>query len=76
VKDLLQYLARSLVDQPDGVSVESFEDDDATVLELHVDPSDMGKVIGRGGRTVNSLRTVMRACASKRGMRVFVDVVD
>ena len=74
---LLEYLARSLVDDPDGVSVESFEEDDGTiVLELQVAEGDVGKVIGRGGRTVNSLRTVMRACSVKHGRRVLVDVVD
>jgi uncharacterized protein len=74
---LLAYLARSLVDRPEQVSVESFEEDDGTVvLELHVAEDDAGKVIGRGGRTVAALRTVMKACAVKQGRRVLVDVVD
>ena len=74
---LLAYLARALVDQPDQVSVESFEEDDGTmVLELHVAEDDAGKVIGRGGRTVGALRTVMKACSVKHGRRVLVDVVD
>jgi hypothetical protein len=77
VKELLEYLARSLVDEPDGVSVQSFEEDDGTlVLELHVAEGDAGKVIGRGGRTVAALRTVMKAAAVRRGRRVLVDVVD
>jgi predicted RNA-binding protein YlqC (UPF0109 family) len=75
--DLLAYLARSLVDDPREVSVESFEEEaGTTVLELHVADDDVGKVIGRRGRTVNALRVVMRACATKRGGRVLVDVVD
>ena len=77
MEDLLEYLARALVEDPDEVSVESFVDEDGmTVLELSVAEDDMGKVIGKGGRTVNSLRAVMRACAMRRGDRVIVDIVD
>ena len=75
--ELLTYLARSLVDRPDEVSVESFEESDGTVvLELHVAEEDAGKVIGRGGRTVAALRMVMKAAAVRQGNRVLVDVVD
>jgi predicted RNA-binding protein YlqC (UPF0109 family) len=77
VEDLLAYLARSLVDRPDEVSVESLEEEDGTiVLELHVGEDDTGKVIGRGGRTVAALRTVVKASAVRQGRRVLVDVVD
>jgi predicted RNA-binding protein YlqC (UPF0109 family) len=77
VEDLLAYLARSLVDKPEEVSVESFEEDDGTiVLELQVAEDDAGKVIGRGGRTAAALRTVIRASSVKHGKRVLVDVVD
>ena len=77
MEELLAYLARALVDDRDEVSVESFEEDDGTVvLELHVAEDDVGKVIGRGGRTVNALRAVMRACAVRHDSRVIVDVVD
>lgn len=77
MEDLLEYLARTLVDEPDEVSVESFEEDDGTlVLELQVAEGDAGKVIGRGGRTVAALRTVIKACSAKHGRRVLVDVVD
>ena len=76
MEELLEYLARSLVDRPDEVSVESFEEDDGTiVLELQVADDD-AKVIGRGGRTVAALRTVMKATAVREGQRVLVDVVD
>ncbi len=76
-EQLLAYLARAIVDHPEEVSVELFEEDDGTtVLELHVGEDDLGKVIGRRGRTVNALRVVMRAVATKRGGRVLVDVVD
>jgi uncharacterized protein len=77
VEALLEYLVRSLVDVPDEVSVESFEEDDGTlVLELHVAEDDTGKVIGRGGRTVGALRIVMKAASARDGRRVLVDVVD
>jgi predicted RNA-binding protein YlqC (UPF0109 family) len=77
MEDLLEFLARALVDRPDEVSVEGFEEDDGTmVLEIRVAEDDVGKVIGRGGRTVSSLRTVMRAVASRQDERVLVDVVD
>ena len=74
---LLEYLARAIVDEPDDVEVDSFEEEDGTlVLELRVADDDVGKVIGRGGRTISSLRTVMRAVASRQEERVMVDVVD
>ena len=77
MEELLAYLARLLVDDPSAVNVESFEEDDGTVvLELHVTPDDAGKVIGRGGRTVAALRTVMKAAAVREERRVLVDVVD
>jgi predicted RNA-binding protein YlqC (UPF0109 family) len=77
VHELLEYLARSLVDEPDEVSVEPFEEEDGTiVLELHVAEDDAGKVIGRRGRTVAALRTVMKACSAREARRVLVDVVD
>jgi len=76
VEELLAYLARTLVDEPDAVSVESFEEDDGTiVLELHVGEDDAGKVIGRGGRTAAALRSVIKAASVKHGQRVLVDVV-
>jgi predicted RNA-binding protein YlqC (UPF0109 family) len=77
MEDLLEFLARALVDRPDEVSVEGFDEDDGTVvLEIHVAEDDVGKIIGRGGRTVSSLRTVMRAVASRQDERVLVDVID
>jgi predicted RNA-binding protein YlqC (UPF0109 family) len=77
MKELLEYLARELVDEPDKVSVEEFEEDDGTlVLELSVADDDYGKVIGRGGRTANALRLVVKAAAVKEDRRVLVDIVD
>ena len=77
MKDLIEFLARALVDHPDGVSVESFEEDDGTIVyEVRVAEDDVGKVIGRNGRTVNAVRAVVRAAAMREGRRVLVDVVD
>ena len=77
MQQLLEYLARALVDDPEAVRVEQFDEDDGTVvLELSVGEDDYGKVIGRGGRTASALRTVLKAAAVKEGCRVFVDIVD
>ncbi len=76
MEEVLEYLVRTLVDEPDQVKVEGFEEDDGTVvLEVHVAEDDAGKVIGRGGRTVAALRSVMKACSVRHGGRVLVDVV-
>ena len=74
--ELLAWIARHLVDDPAAVSVETVERDDATVLRLHVAPDDVGKVIGRGGRIVRALRTVVRASAVREGTRVLVEIAD
>ena len=77
MRDLLVYLAKSLVDQPDKVEVEQFEEDDGTlVLELSVADDDYGQVIGRGGRTAQALRTVVKAAAVKDNRRVLIDIVE
>ncbi|HEV7461253.1 MAG TPA: KH domain-containing protein [Solirubrobacteraceae bacterium] len=77
MKELLEYLAKALVDEPEAVEVEQFEEDDGTVvLELSVADDDYGKVIGRGGRTAAALRTVVKAAAVKENRRVLVDIVD
>jgi uncharacterized protein len=77
VRELLVYLVRALVDEPDAVEVEQFEEDDGTlVLELSVAEDDYGKVIGRGGRTAQALRAVVKAAAVKDNRRVLVDIVE
>ena len=77
MREFLVYLARQLVDEPDKVSVEEFEEDDGTlVLELSVADDDYGKVIGRGGRTAQALRTIVKAAAVKDNRRVLVDIVE
>ena len=77
MRDLLEYLARGLVEHPDAVRVtEVTEDDGSVVLELSVHDDDYGSVIGRGGRTAQALRTVIKVAAVKEQRRVFVDIVD
>ena len=74
--ELLEYLARHLVDDPEAVRVETAETDDALVLRLHVAPDDIGKVIGRQGRVARALRTVVRAGAARERRRVLLEIVD
>jgi uncharacterized protein len=76
-RELLEYLARGLVDDPDQVKVnEVREDDGSVVLELSVGRDDYGNVIGRGGRTATALRTVIKSAATKQGQRIFLDIID
>jgi len=74
--ELLAFLARELVDDPEAVHVDSEERDGALVLRLHVAADDRGKVIGRGGRIVRALRTILRATAVREGRRVLVEIVE
>jgi predicted RNA-binding protein YlqC (UPF0109 family) len=76
-RTLLEALVRALVEDPESVKVEDFAEDDGTVvLELSVADDDYGTVIGRGGRTANALRTVVKAAAVRDGRRVLIDIVD
>ena len=76
-RDLLEYLTRGLVDEPDRVKVKEVQEDDGSVvLELSVAQDDYGNVIGRGGRTASALRTVVKSAAVRHGHRVFIDIVD
>ncbi len=74
--DALEHLVRGIVDHPDDVRVQLVTTRRGRTLEVHVNPEDLGKVIGRGGRTANALRTVLKAAAVQEGCRVFVDIVD
>jgi predicted RNA-binding protein YlqC (UPF0109 family) len=76
VRDLVLWLARELVDRKDAVEVDVIERDRSTVFELTVDPDDLGRVIGRGGRTAKALRTVLDAAARKEGKRAVLDILD
>jgi len=74
VAELLAYLARELVDDPEAVRVETEERDGALVLRLHVAADDVGKVIGKGGRTARAIRSVVRAAAIRSGTHVMVEI--
>jgi uncharacterized protein len=74
--DLLAYVARQLVDRPEEVRVESVERDGDIVLRLHVAPDDVGKVIGRQGRVVRALRTVVRSAAARGERRLVLEIAD
>ncbi len=75
MKELLEFIAKSMVDNPDAVEITVVERDAATVLKLHVDESDMGKVIGKQGRIAKAIRTVMKAAASNENKKIIVDII-
>ncbi|MGH3666165.1 MAG: KH domain-containing protein [Egibacteraceae bacterium] len=76
-EDVLVYLAKALVDHPEDVSVTAVtEDDDEIVLELRVHPDDMGKVIGKRGRTAKAIRTMVKAAATREGASATVEIVE
>ena len=74
--ELVEYLARRLVDEPDAVRAEEVEREGDLVIELHVAPDDVGKVIGRQGRIARALRTIVRASAARRDHRVLLEIVE
>ena len=76
MKGLIEYIARALVDQPDAVELKSSDAEGGVLYELKVAPDDVGKVIGRDGRTVNALRTVVAAAAQKRGEKARLEILD
>ena len=77
MRDLLEFLTRSLVENPDAVQVTEVEEiDGEVVLEVEVADDDLGRVIGRGGRVANALRSVMKAAATREEKRVVVDILD
>ena len=76
MKDLLTYITQNLVEHPQAVDVQETETDGNVVLELRVDPSDMGKVIGRQGRIAKEIRTLMRSVAQRQGKKVSVEIMD
>ena len=76
MKELLLYMARNLVDDPDAVTVTETSGEDGKVLELRVAPGDMGKVIGRQGRIAKEIRTIVKTVAQRTGEKVAVEIVD
>lgn len=75
-KELVEYLAKYLVDLPEEVNVNAIEGERATILELSVAPQDIGKVIGKQGRIARAIRTVLSAAAVKSGKRVALEILD
>lgn len=75
MKELVEFIAKSLVDDPSQVYVSEIEGENSVILELRVGPEDMGRVIGKGGRTVNAIRTLVRVLAAKQGKRVTLEIV-
>lgn len=75
MKELLEFLARELVDEPDAVEVTESEDERGLLLQLRVAPEDMGKVIGRGGRTARAIRSVVRAAGARQRVHASVEIV-
>lgn len=75
-KELIEYLAKKLVDEPDGVSVKVIEGEKSTILELKTNQSDIGKIIGKRGRIAHALRTILFAASMKSGKRVMLEIID
>jgi uncharacterized protein len=75
-KDLVEYIAKSLVDDPSGVEINVIEGDKATILELKVSQDDIGKVIGKHGRIAKAVRTILSAASTKSGKRIVLEILD
>ena len=76
MKDILEYIAKEIVEHPDAVEVTALERERSVQLQLRVDPEDMGKVIGKAGRTARALRTVMKAAGTRVGISTMVEIVE
>ena len=75
MKELVEFIAKSLVENPDSVIVKEVEEDDSIVLKLTVAPEDMGKIIGKQGRIAKAIRTVIKAVAVKQNKRVIIEII-
>ncbi len=76
MKELVEYIAKSLVDNPSKVDIREVEGEKTTVIELRVDQSDLGKVIGKQGRTARAIRTLLNAAGIKKGKRVVLEILE
>ena len=76
MRDLIEHIAKALVDDPDGVEVTEFGDDEASIIKLKVSKSDLGKVIGKKGRTAKAMRTLLSACATKLRKRSMLEIIE
>lgn len=74
-RELVEFIAKSLVDDPSQVQVSEIQGETSIIIELRVGPEDMGRVIGRGGRTANAMRTLVRVLAAKQGKRIALEIV-
>lgn len=75
VADLVEYLVTSLVDNPEAIAIDVTDDEGSSLIEVHVDPNDVGKVIGRHGRVIKAIRTLARACAARDSLVADVEVI-
>ncbi len=75
-RDLVEFIAKSLVDEPESVDVNMIEGEKSTILELKVAPDDIGKVIGKHGRIAKAVRTILSAASTKTGKRVVLEILD
>lgn len=75
MKELVEYIAKALVDNPDEVEVKEIAGETSVIIELRVAPEDMGRVIGREGRVANALRVLLRVVAAKKGLRVTLEII-
>jgi predicted RNA-binding protein YlqC (UPF0109 family) len=76
VKEVLEYIARALVDEPEAVEVTEVAGERSVILQLRVAPDDMGKVIGKRGRTVRAMRSLVRAAGSRQGVTTLVEIIE
>ncbi len=76
IKELIEYMAKSLVDHPDEVRIEEISGARSIIYELHVAPSDMGRVIGKDGRVANAMRSLVRVAATQSGKRAILEIVE
>ncbi|MFH1542043.1 MAG: KH domain-containing protein [bacterium] len=75
MKELVEYVAKSLVDSPDKVEVKEIVGESVTIIEVKADPADVGKIIGREGRIANAIRTIAKASAAKQNKKVSVEII-
>jgi predicted RNA-binding protein YlqC (UPF0109 family) len=75
-RDLVEYIVKSLVEEPDAVDIKVIEGEKSTILELKVAEADIGKVIGKNGRIARAIRTILSACASAQSKRVILEILD
>ena len=76
MKELVEFIVKSLVDNPDQVEVNEIDDRSTTIVEVSVAQPDMGRVIGKGGRVINSIRSIVQVAAAKQGQRVSVEIIE